>query len=344
MKATLLKIMLAIFTIAALMVMSCEGPEGPAGTPGTDGKDGADGKDAQIKCMDCHNESTLLKAKIMQYEGSMHYQGTSYARGASGSCAPCHANEGYNNWIESGWDMASTTNIESPTPPACRTCHNIHETYSVDDYALKGTEKFNLQGDLTDNIEIDFGKGNQCAKCHQTRERNIGFDPTNGAGGEININSSHWGPHHGPQSNTVSGKGGYNAGNQADYATTTHSHGKGIADGCVSCHANTANHSFDAQVSSCTSCHESLTTLDYNGVQTEIKEMVAELEAKLIEAGLLAVEHEGEMGHPVSGQVVSNDYAGALFNYFIVYEDGSWGVHNPRYIKKLLENSIAVFN
>lgn len=340
MKATLTKIMLSLITIAALFIMSCEGPEGPAGTAG---QDGADGKDAQIKCMDCHNESTLLKAKIAQYEGSMHYQGTAYARGASADCAPCHSNEGYNIWVKSGWDAAVAA-VETPTPPACRTCHNIHETYSIDDYALKGTNKFNLQGDLTDNIEVDFGKGNLCAKCHQTRERNIGFDPTNGAGGEININSSHWGPHHGPQSNTVSGKGGYNAGDQADYANTTHTHGKGISDGCVSCHASTKNHTFEVSVTACQNCHSGFTTDNITAYQEDIKFMVAELEDKLVEAGLLSVDNEGTIGSPISGQVVSNDYAGALFNYFIVYEDGSWGIHNPRYIKNLLENSIAVFN
>lgn len=343
MKATFTKIMLSLITIAALFIMSCDGPEGPAGADGKDGADGADGKDAQIKCMDCHNESSLLKAKMMQYEGSMHYTGTSYARSTSASCAPCHSNEGYHNWIESDWATASTKGISEPTPPACRTCHNIHENYSIEDYTLKGTEKFNLIGDMTDNAEVDFGKGNQCAKCHQSRSYNYGLNPAT-PDTEFKITSTHWGPHHGPQSNTVAGKGGYNVGDAADYSKTSHSHGLGISDGCVSCHASTANHTFAAVLNSCKDCHSDITTFDYAGLQTEIKALIAELEEKLVAEGLLLVEHEGEMGHPIANTTTTNVKAGALFNYFLTYEDGSFGVHNPKYIKTLLENSIAVFN
>jgi len=39
--------------------------------------------------------------------------------------------------------------------------------------------------------------------------------------------------------------------------------------------------------------------------------------------------------------VLTNAQFGAILNYQMVYRDGSMGVHNYPYIKKLLENSIA---
>ena len=36
------------------------------------------------------------------------------------------------------------------------------------------------------------------------------------------------------------------------------------------------------------------------------------------------------------------DQAKALYNYMVVYQDHSYGVHNPSYIRALLNNSIAL--
>lgn len=323
----------------AFAFIACEGPAGEDGIAGADGTDGQDGKDGEEQCAVCHNSSSMLYAKQLQYESSMHWLGTSYGRGSSASCAPCHSNEGFNQWAELG-DMDAVEGAAEPTPPNCRTCHNIHETYTTDDYGLKGTASFNLIGDHTDNAAVDFGKGNMCAKCHQTRARGYNLDPANGSGGEVNINSSHWGPHHGPQSNVVKANGGYEVAGQSYGNSSMHAN---AVDGCVSCHINeNADHTWAANETFCESCHSD--GIDYEAYQDEMRELVQVLEDALVAEGLLAVEHEGEMGHPVSGEITTNDKAGALFNYFMLYEDGSWGVHNPKYFKALAEKSAAVFN
>jgi hypothetical protein len=336
MKATLAKILGLFFSLSVLMMMSCEGPEGPQGPEGPKGEDG---KDMAINCMDCHDETTLLKAKMMQYENSSHYMGTSFARASSASCAACHSNEGFNKLIAEGADAVE--GVAEPTPVACRTCHEIHETYTISDYALKGTADFNLVGDQTNNATVDMGKGNLCGKCHQTRDRGYGIVVDSPSTDSINISSSHWGPHYGAQTNILVGKGGVEIG---DGFVSEHSHASLSPDGCVSCHANTGDHTFKANIDACQKCHANAEDFAYRGFQESIKTLIAELEGKLVAAGLLEVEHEGEKGHPIAGVKATHNQAGALFNYFLIYDDGSKGLHNPPYAKKLLENSIAVFN
>ncbi|MFW5663082.1 MAG: hypothetical protein ACOCZW_05100, partial [Bacteroidota bacterium] len=235
-------LLLTAITAFSLIIMSCEGPKGP------EGPQGPAGETVSINCMDCHNESTLLKAKIMQYENSAHHMGTSFARGSNGACAPCHAHEGFYQWVETG--VMNMDGIDEPTPPACRTCHNIHENFDETDYQLKGTGEFALVGDMTDNHTVDMGSGNQCGKCHQTRERNYGL--TVDGSGTIDI-GSHWGPHYGAQTNMHVGYGGFEIG--GNYSKTHPHNGQGVPDGCVSCHANTANHTFEATDESCENCH-----------------------------------------------------------------------------------------
>ena len=156
----------------------------------------------------------------------------------------------------------------------------------------------------------------------------------------INISSSHWGPHYGAQTNIFVGKGGVEIG---DGFVSEHSHAS-VADGCVSCHANTGDHTFKANIDACQKCHATAEDFAYRGFQESMETLIAELEGKLVAAGLLEVEHPGEKGHPIAGVKATHNQAGALFNYFLIYDDGSKGLHNPPYAKKLLENSIAVFN
>ncbi len=64
--------------------------------------------------------------------------------------------------------------------------------------------------------------------------------------------------------------------------------------------------------------------------------MIAQVGDLLVAKGLL-----DEAGHPVVGDYPAAE-SSALWNYiYIVFEDGSLGVHNPGYTKALLEASIA---
>jgi hypothetical protein len=331
-----------IAVVFAFAFIACEGPAGEDGMDGADGAAGMDGKDGEEQCGVCHNSSSLLYAKQLEWEASMHGSGTSYSyAGGRSGCAACHAGQAFEIWAETGSMEEASVTLATPTPVTCYTCHNIHDSYSTDDYALKGTQAFNLIGDMTDNIEVDMGDANLCGKCHQARPRGYGLDPANG--GDVSITSSHWGPHYGTQTNMFLAAGGYETAG-GNY-TGNNPHGS-IPNGCVSCHTVDGNHTFAANDASCQSCHPGLEGFDYDGFQTEIAEMIMTLEDHLVNLGVIAIEHEGEHGHPVVTDpptVISNEQAGAMWNYFQVVNDGSHGVHNPRYIKALLENSIAIF-
>jgi len=124
-------------------------------------------------------------------------------------------------------------------------------------------------------------------------------------------------------------------------------------NGCVDCHYKFSNtyavggHSFNMKftdeeegdeilnMKACTDCHDGLEDYDYNNVQTDVKAMAGQLEAMLIAAGLM-----DDSGHAMNGVTTSADSAGAVYNYLMVHEDRSEGVHNSSYAKSLLDSSI----
>jgi hypothetical protein len=76
------------------------------------------------------------------------------------------------------------------------------------------------------------------------------------------------------------------------------------------------------------------------GVQDEIKAMLSELQAALIDAGLLVYDSEEDEYHPKDGRVISDiDSSGALWNYLVIAEERSYGIHNTDYAVALLESA-----
>ena len=150
---------------------------------------------------------------------------------------------------------------------------------------------------------------------------------------------SHYGPHHGPQANFINGLGGYEF--RSDLSVKG-AHQSG-AD-CVSCHmhaggTDTGGHSWTVGIEACTSCHSDATDFDVHGGVTEIEGLLADLEAALKAANML-----DEDGHAIEDVSYQADSVGALWNFLLVEEDASTGIHNPAYTKALLNNSISVFN
>lgn len=322
-----------VLSIAGNLLIGCDGPqgpEGPAGLTGPGGPAGPEGLSASGQCGTCHNVSTVILAKQIQYQESTHFLGTTYLRSTSASCAPCHSNEGFRMKIAG----QTVTGVTDPTPVNCRTCHNIHTEYSAADFALSTTEAVTLSGAMTSNAVIDIGKGNLCANCHQTRP--LSSAPTIG-GPDVLINSTHWGPHNATQANILTGNGGFEITGSLSYGNSGHT--TVLEDGCVTCHVT--SHTLEASLTSCKVCHSGITSFDKNGVQTEITGLLNELQDKLLAAGILE-EADGEY-EPVAGNTIPSAQAGALLNYLYIEKDKSLGVHNTNYTRALLQNSIEVF-
>ncbi len=108
---------------------------------------------------------------------------------------------------------------------------------------------------------------------------------------------------------------------------------------CVACHmGSNDNHRFDAMVANCQPCHAGAEDFDIGDTQTEVQAMLDELEVLLLGAGMIT-----DTGAAVPG-TYTEAKAAALWNWRdISIEDKSLGVHNPAYVKGLLEAGLAAF-
>jgi hypothetical protein len=274
-----------------------------------------------LSCTQCHNDTSLITGKETAWSESAHGMGTTYLRGTSAGCAGCHSGAAFSERIAAG---LAPDEVEAgdpnPTRQDCRACHNIHTTYTSEDWSLESTDPVDLYA--FEGVTFDGGKGDLCANCHQPR-RAMGAED-----GMVNVDSTHWGPHHAPQAATLLGMGG--AGVEGNPSPHTM-----VPDTCVTCHLYNDNHSFEPNVAACQMCHSDAENFDIEGVQTHVDELVAELEEALIAKGMLTEE-----GEPVVGEYPEAEGA-ALWNYiYVAHEDKSHGVHHPDYVIALLEASI----
>ena len=324
-----LVVMQLIAVCALISFTGCEGPEGPIGPAGTAGVSGTG------DCGTCYDVSTSILAKQIQWEESLHGSGGAYVRGSSASCAPCHSSEGFSMKV-AGMEV---TGSDDPTPVNCRTCHDIHTNYDITDYALATTAPVELTGSMPSTMTVDIGKGNLCANCHQTRNRSsYGLEV---GGPDVTITSSHYGPHHGVQTNCLVGESAFEL--PGTLAYTNSAHATAVSDGCVTCHLS--SHTFEASEDACETCHADIDGFDYRGVQTEIKGLVVELAALLYADGLIEHAEPDEDGayHNLK-KTTTSAKAGALFNFiWVANEDGSNGIHNTKYTRAMLQNSIEAF-
>lgn len=307
------------------------GPEGPQGPAGEQGPPGPAGSAAEIaatdlSCTQCHNDTTLVFSKQAQfYRHSTHGTGGAYVRGGSASCAGCHGSEGAEARIEAGLHPRdeSIEGVTNVSPYNCRTCHNIHETYTEADFALTGDAQ-PVKMAYSEGT-YDGGEGNLCANCHQIRNEKPAVTD-----GNIEVTSSRFGTHHGAEAQMLLGEGGLGV------TGSSGPHYRFVEDTCVYCHmGEERNHTYEPEVERCQACHEDAEEFDIEGVQTEIMEMMEELAVLFEEQGFI---------DPENGRWVTGTYpeaaANAMWNYKFVEEDQSMGVHNPSYARALLEQAM----
>jgi len=275
-------------------------------------------------CMACHNDTTLITGKHFAMEETLHGSGTAAAyAGGRGSCTACHSGASFSAMVAAGQKPNEFTDVIDVTRQDCRACHQVHTGYTEADWALETTAPVNLYA--FGELMFDGGKGNLCANCHQPRRQIAAADPND----NIRVTSTHWGPHHGPQSAMLLGTGG-----AGDVAGVPSFHYRLVRDTCVACHIGPDMvHTFEAVSSVCDECHTPEDDLDIAmaSVQAKITVLHDMLEAK-------GLYHDG---HPVVGTYPAAE-ASALWNYILIeIEDGSSGAHNSPYTNALLDASIA---
>jgi hypothetical protein len=329
-------VLLGTLIVAVVVITACAGPEGaqgPAGPAGPQGEPGPAAAVQDLTCTQCHNDTTLIWSKEAQFrEKSVHGTGEAFERGETTACAGCHGTEGAKARINAGLlpHDASVEGITNVSPYDCRTCHNIHMTYTSEDWALTGGEK-PVVLEKTGGT-FDGGAGNLCANCHQIRN-----DPPKVDAGNVQITSSHYGTHVSAQASMLFGEGGLGG-----VTGTPSPHYSGVADTCVACHMGAEfSHTYEPDVARCQSCHADAENFDMNGTQSEVKAMVDELTAIFVEKGLL--DEEGAWVASSSAPLtVTEDVADAMWNYNFVVEDNSMGVHNAAFTRALLQQALDV--
>jgi hypothetical protein len=265
-------------------------------------------------------------------ENSVHGTGEAFERGETTACAGCHGTEGAKPRINAGLPPhdPSVEGITNVSPYDCRTCHNIHSTYTSEDWGLTGSEKAVVLEKTGGTF--DGGAGNLCANCHQIRN-----DPPKVEGGNVTITSSHFGTHVSAQASMLLGEGGL-----AGVSGGSSAHYSAVKDTCVACHMGEEfNHTYVPDVARCQSCHADAKDFDMNGTQTDVKAMLDELTAIFVQKGLLDA-NGAWIASSSAPLTVTEEVADAMWNYNFVVEDNSMGVHNSAFAKALLQQALDV--
>ena len=233
------------------------------------------------------------------------------------------------------------------------------------------------------SINFAKAKGNLCTKCHQPRPVTASSgnvidyallvsDP--GTKYTLSSLSYRTGIHYGAQGAIAAGVGGIQFG--TGYANSGHTANLS----CGNCHMAeprtlSGGHSFSAAglFTGCnvSGCHASLsaTSPTYTNAVNDITDLLSDLATKInaVGAGHDILQKDpadgqyhgyldiydagsnptGYWKNPSQGNVafppITNAQFGAILNYQLAFRDGSFGVHNYTYTKKLLENTLVAW-
>ena len=342
-----------IIVLGGLVLAACagaagpagpQGPVGPAGPPGPSGPagSGAEITAANLSCTECHNDTTLIVSKQAQFkERSLHGTGEAFLRGTSADCAGCHGSEEAKVRINAGLTPhdPSIEGVVNVSPFNCRTCHNIHTTYTEADFSLTGGDK-PVAMEKTGGT-YDGGQGNLCAQCHQVRN-----DKPEVTNGNVDVTSSRYGPHYGIPAPMLLGEGGLGVSGSPSV------HYLAVENTCVNCHmGDERNHTYAPTVPRCQTCHGDVTDFNVNGVVEEITAMVEELHTIFVDEKLLNPDTDlwgiydaatDKWSNPSADAplTVTDAVANAMWNYKFVVYDKSMGVHNSDYTRALLQQAL----
>ena len=250
----------------------------------------------------------------------------------------------------------------------CNGCHSAHRSFDFEndgnDMAVRTLDAVDFrvfaEDDTLDDYVLDYGNAsNLCANCHQPRTGT----PKPDADGKFLQTSTHWGPHHGPQTALLEGLlGAYTTFTLVEDIPAVKQATHRTGSSCIQCHMEgtsdgSEGHTWNPNVAACVTCHDTMTEIPEGGIaglEADMETLAVLLEEvvgqaldsnndPLFEAdGVTPVPVVGIVhdGHPVKGLFDIKD-AEAAWNYLFILEDKSGGIHNPAYSRAIIKNSIA---
>jgi len=261
---------------------------------------------------------------------------------AGNTCVPCHTAEGFFE-VNVKSTHAATGPYKNAHGVTCQVCHDPHEKGT--EHQLRLAEDYNSRDSLgVAKYKTDGTAAHACDVCHHLRPG------TSTVGARL---------HESHQSDMLDGTVGYRYAGKKYPAGL---HGRYVTGRCAGCHMSVASsekahyvggHTFavKAEVTdstglvheyynteACTGCHADMgENFDYHGVQTRVTQLLDQIKAKL---------PKSSSGSPLystadynSGKLTLQQYR-AAYNWYIVNNDGSRGIHNPALATALLEHSL----
>ncbi len=335
------------------------------------GEWGKGGSGTNSACTDCH-ASTNPKYAVLgaeaRYELSLHKTLGDAADANGQGCQKCHTNEGFIAYTQRG-EPDPKESIANPSQPGCFTCHMPHEK---GDFSLRTIAPVTLANGKT----FDVGRGNLCANCHKATADAV----KTVAALSANKIGPDWGSHRSPQADILRGTNAYEFPGKK-YGSSAHK--DIINDGCISCHMSlpkpraglslgVGGHSFQIggdrlNLSACISCHRDVTQAsrtqafniiaqedyDQNGrkepFQLEVQGLLNRFVNKngtgvLQEIGLPFYNSDGSFNSVRSDAVRPIAEVAALYNYRMIADDRSLGIHNTKYVIQVLYDTLQALD
>ena len=314
-------------------------------------------------CGSCHDEPWRHDIYRM-YENSVHSEAlwsSSFARtntdnSIGSNCSRCHDAAGYVAFNKGEiYDAASLTEADH-TPITCQACHDPHG--SGTDYSLRPVPAGSDTLGNGYSYSSIGGVGQVCMNCHKARRDNVSYVVGNSL-------SSHWGPHGSVQTDNILGQ---NAASFDGSAFLSGSHKYAITNACVDCHmtatADTGTVERDKvgghswvlhdeatdyyHTSACVNCHGPKTSWndfeaasDYDGdgtvesIPEEVDGLLHALSTILPPTGVDSIAYQDIQAED------NITLRKAWWNYQLIANDGSKGMHNTKFAVNVLTKTIA---
>jgi hypothetical protein len=251
-------------------------------------------------------------------------------------CIRCH------DGIAFAFKVGQAQELATSTGQDCLACHSGYGSELKEGGVL----------DIPVKEGFDAGMGALCSSCH------------NGNGvPDINDPRRSY-PHYGPQADVLTGFGGIREEEDIQY-NNTFGH-ISLSDSCVDCHMPTnkagfMSHTFTMEPENaelvCATCHNNVkdfnikAKMDYDGngqiegLQDEVLGLMDILEEAIskelgggsFEAARGAFQFYDNNGKPL--EKVSDKVYLATYNFYLIKNDGSKGIHNPLFTVQLLQQS-----